>query len=395
MLPGERLLDAAPARLAHPHTSIRILEQYVDAGRELRLVVRPRVDGRIAGSHAGLAQVEGCHRARHGHVFGDLHERREVVQRARGVRCDPDIRRSEDARDLRLRDETPKLDRSAEPELAREPLGLRPRVAVAEEDRVPIAASRAQRRERSNRVIDAVLGPHHPHVGEQVGLPAPQLRIGWFRREHREVRTIAHDEHVVRVLPAALDGDLPVGLVGREHDVGEPERQPLERQEGLDDHVLATAVPRSEELREEVVVVEDEARALPPQRQRGQKEQIGRIARVNDIEWALASELARKSADPPERDRVLAGIPHGTPSGPSQGESVDLDAVAQLEWIPVAGLPLRARDDNLVACAGEGRRLLPDTPVEWDRQVLDENEHTRSHEIEASHAHPRFRPSVG
>ena len=57
---------------------------------------------------------------------------------------------------------------SAEAELGGERAHRLEHVAVADEDRVPVLAARAQVPERAQRVVDAVLRPHDPEVADQV-----------------------------------------------------------------------------------------------------------------------------------------------------------------------------------------------------------------------------------
>ena len=124
------------------------------------------------------------------------------------------------------------------------------------------AASRSSR-ERAQRVVDAVLRPHHAEVGEQVALARAEAtgpaRTGPKRVE---VGRAAHDEDVA---PGALR---PRSSATRRYDSlvrsrrrrggtsarSAATRQPVER-------VAPAAEAREEELRDEVVVVEDEARA--------------------------------------------------------------------------------------------------------------------------------------
>ena len=60
-----------------------------------------------------------------------------------------------------------------------------------------------QRRERPDRVVDAVLRAHHADVAEQVGLAALQRRIRLDRREARQVGAGADHEHVLGAAPPA------------------------------------------------------------------------------------------------------------------------------------------------------------------------------------------------
>ena len=53
--------------------------------------------------------------------------------------------------------------------------------------------------------------------------------------------------------------------------------------------------------------------------------------------------------------------------------AVDRDPIYDLERLPVV-FPLWTDDADVIPGSFERRRLKPDTPVEWDRQVLDDYE---------------------
>ena len=86
---------------------------------------------------------------------------------------------------------------SVEPELGGQRVHLVEHLAVAHEHGVPVAATALQRRERPDRVIDAVLRAHDADVAEQVALAALERGIGRNRREARQVGPGADDEHVL------------------------------------------------------------------------------------------------------------------------------------------------------------------------------------------------------
>ena len=100
-------------------------------------------------------------------------------------------------------------------------------VALADEDGVPVVAALAQPREGMDRVLDAVLRPHDPEVGDQVRAAASQLGVGLGGAEAFQVRPVADDEDILGSLPATLDRDAAIGVVRGEHDVGEPEGDAL------------------------------------------------------------------------------------------------------------------------------------------------------------------------
>ena len=138
--------------------------------------------------------------------------------------------------------------------------------------------------------------------------PAPPRRVGLDRAEAREVGSVAHDEDVLGIHPAALDGDAGVGPVGGQRHVGHPVGHALGAQRRAVAEVLAAPEARAVELGHEVVVVEDEARALAAQAARGQQQDVGRVAGVHDVESPLAREPAHQPAKAPQGLRVLARV---------------------------------------------------------------------------------------
>ena len=115
------------------------------------------------------------------------------------------------------------------------------------------------------------------------------------RAEARQVGPVAHDEDVLGIHAAALDGDARVGAVGGQRHVGHAVGEALGAQRRAVAEVLAAPEARAVELGHEVVVVEDEARALAAQAARREQQDVGRVAGVDDVEAALAAESLRTS----------------------------------------------------------------------------------------------------
>src|SRR5439155_1657540 len=83
-------------------------------------------------------------------------------------------------------------------------------------------------------------------------------------------------------------------------------------------------------------VVEDERRPAPLERPRSEQEEVGRVARVHDVEAALPREPPDEPPGVPERRGVLARVPDWAAGGRMRRIPVDLDAVAPLERLAVA-----------------------------------------------------------
>ena len=81
---------------------------------------------------------------------------------------------------------------------------------------------------RPHQVVDPVLLADLAEVDEQVALALAPGRVGWVDGQALEVGTGAHHVHVAGRLPAPLDRDPPVALVGGDHQVGRLERLALQ-----------------------------------------------------------------------------------------------------------------------------------------------------------------------
>ena len=161
---------------AHPLAPRGVVEQLGHAAPEAVGVAGRGVQRAVAGRHARLGQRVGGHGAPEGHVLGDLDHGRDVVERARRIRRQADVRRGEDQADVVVAAPAGELDVVAQRQLVGQRAHGGQRVAVADEDRVPVVAHGPQRGERPQRVVDAVLRAHDPEVGDQVGAPAAPAR---------------------------------------------------------------------------------------------------------------------------------------------------------------------------------------------------------------------------
>ena len=82
-------------------------------------------------------------------------------------------------------------------------------------------------------------------------------------------------------------------------------------------------------------MVEDEPRAAAAQAARREQQEVGRVARVDDVEVLRARERAHELPDPPHRLRVLAQVADGAAVGGPQREAVDLDPLEHLVGLGV------------------------------------------------------------
>src|SRR6185437_13902095 len=104
------------------------------------------------------------------------------------------------------------------------------RLAVAGEYRVPVLASLRQHSQGTQRVVHAVLRSHHACVADQVRLSTLERRIWLACEKAAEIGAIADDEYLSGQLRASGLRDLAIGLVGRQHDVGDRVAKSLHRE---------------------------------------------------------------------------------------------------------------------------------------------------------------------
>src|SRR5688572_23592316 len=97
-----------------------------------------------------------------------------------------------------------------------------------------------------------------------MGALAAKRSVRGHGPEPAEIGGAADDEDILGALAAAPEGNLTVRLVRRDDDVGEAKRLSLGTKRQPVEQPRASTEPRLEQLRDEIVMVEDEGRpALP------------------------------------------------------------------------------------------------------------------------------------
>ena len=228
-----------------------------------------------------------------------------------------------------------------------------------------------------DRQIDPVLRAHHPDIGHQVPTAAPHL--GGLRTSRHAPRVGAGSDHRHQLgcLAPSPTGDRGVRLVGRRDPVGGTERHPLQE---LQAHVRGSPLvmeARAVELRAQVVVVEHEARAVSPTQHPGDRpEDVGRVARLHDVERsATAPGPQHQACGRGERVGVLGHEPGCRAARRVRPVGVDLDVVEH----SVGHRVLPGGTDHRDVPPGVAQRLAlePHPTIERNRQVLDDDEHSR------------------
>ena len=99
-------------------------------------------------------------------------------------------------------------------------------------------------------------------------------------------------------------------------------------------------------------MVEDEARAPPLQREGCEQQEIGRVARMDDVERAVSCEPPDETRGSPDRLGVFACIPKRSAARRKEREAMDLDALNPGERLRVPLMPLWTHNGDVVAgCA--------------------------------------------
>ena len=223
-------------------------------------------------------------------------------------------------------------------------------------------------------MIDAVLRPHHADVAEQEALAALELGLGLGRSEPRQVRPGADHEHVLGLAASTRERDRAIRVVDGQDHVAEAKRQPLPEQRRAIQQAALGVESREEELGRQVVMVEDERRALQAKRERGEQHEVRRTACVHNAEPAALGELASHPRHLEEGRCVLARKTDHAAVRQTRLVAVDLDALDPLEVVAVAIQAARADHAHFVAGAVERPALVPCVTIARYRFVLYEDQ---------------------
>jgi hypothetical protein len=145
------------------------------------------------------------------------------------------------------------------------------------------------------------------------------------------------------------------------------------------------------------VVIEQEFLAEQFVEPADQENHVRRIAAVHDVEAAREEYLQRQGELRGQRPAVLGEITERAAGLERHRMAIDRDPVEFLEalFVPLA---LGANDRNLIPRGMQRARFLPDAPIERQRQVLDDDQHTspcdsdvRAHSLFFRIRHGRYR----
>ena len=189
-----------------------------------------RVERRPPRRITPFREIELHDRLAERHVLHDLVHRRLVVQLVDDVAVDADVGGIEHRQHLAVGHAPRESHVVADAQLLRERLHLLERSAAAHQAEVDITAPEVEYDVAggSQQVVDTLLLSHHADVADQVAAAALEPPVGRQDLQAFQTRPAAHDEHPFRRHPAALHRDAPVGLVGRNGYVRDPESPVLE-----------------------------------------------------------------------------------------------------------------------------------------------------------------------
>ena len=191
---------------------------------------------------------------------------------------------------------------------------------VTHRHQIAEAVTRADQRERdvitaelmdhdadgAHNNVDAVLRPHDTDVGGQEPAAAAQLRARLATPQPLRVRAAADHRYLAGRLAVPCYGDVPVGLVGRNHMVRGPVCPALHGPQQLVRQPRAVGETGLVELRAEVVMIEHEPGAVENAKgQRDRPEDVRRVACLDHTQPAGSPRPERQPCRGEEGVSVL------------------------------------------------------------------------------------------
>jgi hypothetical protein len=227
---------------------------------------------------------------------------------------------------------------------------------------------------RADGQVDAVLGAHDADVRHEMPSAPAQGGHRVPAVQPQRVGAGADDGNVGAGLAAALDRDPRIRPVGRDDVVGRPEGGALQSEQPPARQAASAREPGVVELGAQVVVVEDEAGAVAPTEEPGERpEDVGRVARLEHLEAAGAPGAQHQPRRGEEGVGVLEDEARG--AAPRRVGRVLEDGDVVDDVVHRIALALRAHDGHVVPGRRQRLALQPDPTVEGHRQVLDDDQH--------------------
>ena len=355
---------------------LRVVQQFHDLACQIDRVVAPGIQGGALRRDPALHQVELDDRLGQRHVFHDLVHGRLVVHVVGDIRIDADVGGIQHVQQIRIRHAPGEGDVIGDAQLHRQLPHAAERGAAAHQPEMHVRAPHdpddVPRSLQQN--VDSFLRAHHADVADQIVPAALELRL-WRHDAHAlQLRAAAHHEYLAGIHAATFDRDPPIRFVGGDRHIRglespafEPHHQAIEK--------IAPAELCLVQLGVDVVMVKDEFLAEEELEEAAdQKQQIGRIAGLDDIEAARQQHAPGQDKSRCQCDAVFQQVAGRPLRLDWQVVAVDVDAIQAL--VPLlATLAGRADDRHPVAIRRERGGLLPHAPVEWRGQVFDQNQY--------------------
>ena len=211
-----------------------------------------------------------------------------------------------------------------------------------------------------------------PKIAEHELAPAVQARLWLDPMDALAIGHAVNDLDVRGRLAATADSDVLECRVGGYDQIRHAVAHALKKQESAIHHSLLAKFD-DKQFRRDVVLIEDELLAHELERQSGEKNKIGRIAGLDDRKPAFAVNLEQEAKFVNERGCVFAKVRKRAAPFRRQRMPVDRDVVDDLERFRKVGVG-RADHRNCPAGAMKSLSLLPNSSVERNRQVFDDDD---------------------
>ena len=221
-------------------------------------------------------------------------------------------------------------------------------------------------------MIDAVLLVDDAEIAEHELAPAVQSGLGLDAMDALAVGHPIDDFDQRRRLAAAADRQILERRVGGDDEIRHRVAHALEKHERPIEKSFV-AVFDNEQFGPDIVLIEDELLAHELERRGGQKDEVGRIAGLDDRKAALPVNLDQEPEFVKEGRRVFAEVSERPAPLERQRMAIDRNVVDDLELLRIGRIG-RADHRDQPPGAGKGLRLLPDPPIERDRQIFDDDD---------------------
>ena len=228
---------------------------------------------------------------------------------------------------------------------------------------------------RPQKVVHAILKPHHPDIADNHFPLLPEGAVGLHGTQAVQLNPIAHNRDTRFGHTAALHFDFLVRLVCRDDVIGQAAREFLQQDEHVINEQAATArKARSIHFRGQVVMVKDKALAKQLVKACNQNKRVRWIVSVDNIKTIAEEDQQGKYERGSHGVAVLPKVPEETIRWGRRRVTIYLHT---LHGLP-RGLPwVRWTDDrNLVACSAQRHGFPADARILGIRPILQQHQNS-------------------